>query len=260
MGFYDDLTARENLDYVARLNRLPAAVAQQNIATALEQGRLDRGVTNASDSFRGCASASAWPNSHQGSKLIFLDEPTLGLDPMASTNSSVILSLLSRDRGITVVLSSHLLDQVQRTQPQWHHDEGPHGGHRHDWRTGPTQDRPGRGRRNLRRIYIVISRRPERCGRFFAKNLSDHFTSTRFLITFALILMVAVVTTYTAATNLRQALEGVAKPSHVFLLLFTTSGQLFSLAQFIAFFSPLIGIILGFDAINRERNDNTLSS
>jgi ABC-2 type transport system permease protein len=91
------------------------------------------------------------------------------------------------------------------------------------------------------------------------KELSDHFSSTRFLITFALILMVAVVITSIVGTNLRQELEGVAKPSYVFLMLFTTPGQFFSLVQFIAFFGPLIGIILGFDAINRERNDNTLS-
>jgi ABC-2 type transport system permease protein len=96
-------------------------------------------------------------------------------------------------------------------------------------------------------------------GTILRKELADHFTSTRFLITFALILMVAVVTTHIAGANLGEALEGVAKPSHVFLLLFTTSGQLLSLVQFIAFFGPLIGIILGFDAISRERNDNTLS-
>lgn len=96
-------------------------------------------------------------------------------------------------------------------------------------------------------------------GTIFRKELSDHFTSTRFLITSALILMVAVVTTYMAGTNLQEALKGIAKPSHVFLLLFTTSGQFFSLVQFIAFFGPLFGIILGFDAINRERNENTLS-
>ncbi|MBN2506020.1 MAG: ABC transporter permease [Verrucomicrobia bacterium] len=93
----------------------------------------------------------------------------------------------------------------------------------------------------------------------FRKELSDHFASTRFLITFALVLMVAVVTTSMVGAHLREALEGMAKPSHVFLMLFTTSGQFFSLVQFIAFFGPLIGIILGFDAINRERNDNTLS-
>jgi ABC-2 type transport system permease protein len=42
-------------------------------------------------------------------------------------------------------------------------------------------------------------------------------------------------------------------------MLYTTSGQFFSLTQFIAFFGPLIGIIMGFDAINRERSAGTLS-
>ena len=73
------------------------------------------------------------------------------------------------------------------------------------------------------------------------------------------IVMVALVTSFMAATNLREALEGVAKPTEVFLLLFTTPGKFFSLVQFIAFFGPLIGIITGFDAINRERNHRTLT-
>jgi ABC-2 type transport system permease protein len=51
----------------------------------------------------------------------------------------------------------------------------------------------------------------------------------------------------------------MAKPSLVFLLLFTSTGAVFSLAQFIAFFGPLIGMVLGFDAINRERSARTLS-
>ena len=41
-------------------------------------------------------------------------------------------------------------------------------------------------------------------------------------------------------------------------MLFNTTGALFSLVQFVAFFGPLIGIILGFDTINRERGDGTL--
>jgi ABC-2 type transport system permease protein len=91
------------------------------------------------------------------------------------------------------------------------------------------------------------------------KELADHFSSTRFLILFCLILMVALVSTYMAAANIREALEGVAKPSHVFLLIFTTPGKFFSLVQFIAFFGPLLGIIMGFDAINRERQHRTLA-
>jgi len=90
------------------------------------------------------------------------------------------------------------------------------------------------------------------------KELADHFSSIRFLILFCLILMVALVSTYMAATNIKEALEGMSKPSHVFLLLFTTPGKIFSLVQFIAFFGPLLGIIMGFDAINRERHHRTL--
>ena len=51
----------------------------------------------------------------------------------------------------------------------------------------------------------------------------------------------------------------MAKPDFIFLLLFTSTGKLFSFIQFIGFFGPLIGIILGFDAINRERTGRTLS-
>ena len=91
------------------------------------------------------------------------------------------------------------------------------------------------------------------------KELADHFSSTRFLILFCLITMIALVTTFMVGSSLRQQLEGVTRPQYVFLMLFTASGQFFSLAQFIAFFGPLIGLIMGFDAINRERNAGTLS-
>lgn len=93
----------------------------------------------------------------------------------------------------------------------------------------------------------------------FGKELADHFSSTRFLILFCLITMIALVSTYMVGAGLKEGLEGVTKPKYVFLMLFTASGQFFSLAQFIAFFGPLIGLIMGFDAINRERNSGTLS-
>jgi ABC-2 type transport system permease protein len=91
------------------------------------------------------------------------------------------------------------------------------------------------------------------------KELSDHFSSYRFVILFALIAMLSLITVYMAGMQIRQDLEGMAKPKFVFLLLFTSSGAIFSLVQFVAFFGPLIGLLLGFDAINRERNEGTLS-
>jgi ABC-2 type transport system permease protein len=93
----------------------------------------------------------------------------------------------------------------------------------------------------------------------FRKELADHFNSIRFLILYCLVLCVALLTTYMVSMNLRSEISGGARIEHLFLMLFTTSGQFFSLTQFIAFFGPLIGIIMGFDAINRERSSGTLS-
>jgi len=92
----------------------------------------------------------------------------------------------------------------------------------------------------------------------FRKELSDHFTSYRFVILFTLIAMVSFITSYMAGVHLRESLEGVAKPKFVFLMLFNTPGAIFSMLQFVAFFGPLIGLVLGFDAINRERAHGTL--
>lgn len=95
-------------------------------------------------------------------------------------------------------------------------------------------------------------------GAIYKKELSDHFSSYRFVILFALIAMVSLITSYMAGINLRELLEGVARPRFVFLMLFSTPGALFSMIQFVAFFGPLLGLILGFDAINRERAYGTL--
>ena len=92
----------------------------------------------------------------------------------------------------------------------------------------------------------------------FRKELADHFSSYRFVILFALIAMVSFITSYVAGLHLKESLEGVAKPKFVFLMLFNTPGALFSMVQFVAFFGPLIGIVLGFDSINKERSQGTL--
>ena len=91
------------------------------------------------------------------------------------------------------------------------------------------------------------------------KELADHFSSYRFLILFALIAMVSLITVQMAGISIRKEMEGAIVPKFVFLLLFTSSGGVFSLVQFVAFFGPLVGLILGFDTINRERNEGTLS-
>ena len=89
--------------------------------------------------------------------------------------------------------------------------------------------------------------------------MEDYFSSTRFLLIFALIVMVGVITASMVGMSIQEELKGMAKPTLIFLMLFTSTGKLFSFVQFIGFFGPLIGIILGFDAISRERSQRTLS-
>ena len=92
----------------------------------------------------------------------------------------------------------------------------------------------------------------------YRKELADDFSSYRFMILFALIAMVSLILTYVVGLTLKQELEGVAKPSFVFLKLFTF-GHIISLVQLVAIIGPVVGLILGFDTINRERNEGTLS-
>jgi ABC-2 type transport system permease protein len=89
--------------------------------------------------------------------------------------------------------------------------------------------------------------------------MEDHFSSTRFLLISALIVMVGVIIASMVGMGIQEELKGATKPTLIFLFLFTSTGKLFSFVQFIGFFGPLIGIILGFDSINRERISRTLS-
>ncbi|MBM4339363.1 MAG: ABC transporter [Deltaproteobacteria bacterium] len=93
----------------------------------------------------------------------------------------------------------------------------------------------------------------------FRKEMGDHFNSLRFLLISALIVMVGVIITSMIGMAIQEELKGMAKPTLLFLLLFTSTGKLFSFVQFIGFFGPLLGIFLGFDSINRERVSRTLS-
>ena len=91
----------------------------------------------------------------------------------------------------------------------------------------------------------------------FRKELADHFTSWRFIILFAIVIAVGIVAIYLDAQFIR---ESVTETRFVFLQLYTTSGQALPLfTLFIAFFMPIVGITLGFDAINSEWNSGTLS-
>lgn len=116
VGFYRDMTARQNLDYVAALNRIKPQEAENRITRALESV----GLAEESDKLVGAYSRGMRQRLGiaellvKDPALIFLDEPTLGLDPDGINRMLDLIVSLSKERGITVVLSSHLLHQVQR--------------------------------------------------------------------------------------------------------------------------------------------------
>jgi len=116
VGFYDDLTARENLRFVARLNRIPDRESAPLIDDALGSVGLgevaDRPVRTYSRGMRqrlGIAEVLL-----KEPRLAILDEPTSGIDPEGATQILDLIVRMRNDRGMTVLLSSHLLHQVQR--------------------------------------------------------------------------------------------------------------------------------------------------
>ncbi|MFA5364426.1 MAG: ABC transporter permease subunit [Candidatus Bathyarchaeia archaeon] len=86
------------------------------------------------------------------------------------------------------------------------------------------------------------------------KELADHLGSKRFLLLFGLIMILAVVAAYQGATSLRDS------QTAVFINIFSGYyGGGFSFTYIMYIFGPIIGLSLGFDAINRERTQGTLS-
>ena len=94
------------------------------------------------------------------------------------------------------------------------------------------------------------------------KELADYFTSIRFFVLFLLVLATSGYGLFAAYNGIRQALlesGAVTGSGFVFVALFTSGQGIFTLIFFLTILVPIIGIALGFDAINSERSNGTLS-
>ncbi|MFQ5918167.1 MAG: ABC transporter ATP-binding protein, partial [Candidatus Binatia bacterium] len=105
-GFYEDMTAEENLLYIARLNRIPEIEATQRISRVLEQvglaedgRRLVREYSRGMKQRLGIAEVLT-----KEAQVVVLDEPTLGIDPDGVTRILELITGLCRGRGLTVLL------------------------------------------------------------------------------------------------------------------------------------------------------------
>jgi ABC-2 type transport system ATP-binding protein len=115
VGFYDNLTARENLQFIAELNGIGEAEADARITELLDAV----GLTDVNELVVGKYSKGMKQRLGIADVLIkrpkvaILDEPTAGLDPEGINQ---ILDLITGlpEKGAMVILSSHQLYQVQK--------------------------------------------------------------------------------------------------------------------------------------------------
>jgi ABC-2 type transport system ATP-binding protein len=115
-GFYDDISARDNLLYMARLNRIAEDEARRRTKEVLEQvelldddRRLVREFSRGMKQRLGIAEVLV-----KKPQAVILDEPTLGIDPDGAIRILELIKQLNREHNLTVMLSSHQLQQVQQ--------------------------------------------------------------------------------------------------------------------------------------------------
>jgi len=115
VGFYDNMTATENLAYTARLMGFGRDIREQRIADALARVRLSdvahKRVATFSRGMRQRLGLAELMMKH--AEIAILDEPTSGLDPQSTHEFLDMIGDLKRE-GVTTLITSHLLDQVQK--------------------------------------------------------------------------------------------------------------------------------------------------
>jgi ABC-2 type transport system ATP-binding protein len=116
IGFYGDLTAVQNLEYVASLNGIQPDKASKKIDELLDMVELKQEASKKVGAFsRGMKQRLGFAEALiKDPQVLFLDEPTIGLDPEGALRLMEFIKTLNRDRKITVLLSSHNLYQVQK--------------------------------------------------------------------------------------------------------------------------------------------------
>jgi ABC-2 type transport system ATP-binding protein len=114
IGFYEDLTAKENLNYTARLNGIPRDQIDAKIVDALHDvglsDRINMRVGKFSHGMKqrlGIADAMI-----KNPKVVFFDEPTSGIDPQGVEEILLLITEMAK-RKITAVISTHQLQQIQ---------------------------------------------------------------------------------------------------------------------------------------------------
>ena len=116
LNLYDNLSVQENIEFFGDLREVPAAVFQENKAELLRITRLepflDRPAAQLSGGMRQklalCCTLIHLP------QIIFLDEPTTGVDPISRRDFWLIINRLVVERGTTVLMTTSYIDEAER--------------------------------------------------------------------------------------------------------------------------------------------------
>ena len=116
VGFYGDLTGRENLRFTGQLCGLPAALCEERAQQLLERvGMAQAAERKVSAYSRGMRQRLGIADVlMKDPSVIIMDEPTLGLDPEGTRELIALIRQLSTQDGRTILISSHQLYQVQQ--------------------------------------------------------------------------------------------------------------------------------------------------
>ncbi len=112
----EELTAWENMDFHGRLYRIPKAVREERISDLLKLVELDDWKDKLVKTFSGGMRRRleiARGLLHEPS-VLFLDEPTLGLDPQTRNHLWDYIHTLNQTKGITIILTTHYMDEADR--------------------------------------------------------------------------------------------------------------------------------------------------
>jgi len=115
VGFYGGMSGRENLRYTARLNGLRRREADARISELLAEVRLEEAADKKAETYsRGMRQRLGIADALVKSpSVLILDEPTIAIDPAGVEELLGLLRRLVREHSLTVLLSSHILGQVQ---------------------------------------------------------------------------------------------------------------------------------------------------
>ena len=116
-GFYEDLTAEKNLEYIGSLNDLSKTESEERAKSLLaEVGLTDWRNEKVEKYSRGMKQRLGIASTLlKKPKLVIFDEPTIGLDPAGTKEVRDLILKLNKEQGLTVFLSSHLLHEIQLT-------------------------------------------------------------------------------------------------------------------------------------------------